>query len=215
MNNKKLIIFITSMVLIVAIATSATLAYVTAKTSRVTNTFVVGNGIGITLDESKVNADGTAAATPAARTQGNKYTMVPGKTYFKDPTVTIDADSMDCYIYVAIKNGLADAEIKTETNTNKKIATQILAKGWQAQTTSGDYTIYRYPTKVAKSASAQTFVLFDNITIDGKTNVSAYDNKTIDIYAIAIQAETFSSASDAWTKANTAGDLDAFLGQLS
>lgn len=214
MNNKKLIIFITSMVLIVAIATSATLAYVTAKTSKVTNTFVVGGGIQITLDEGKVDANGKFINQTTNRGDANQYTLVPGKTYDKDPTVTVIANSMDCYIYVAIKNDLAGAETTDET-TNKKIATQMSEKGWVEQTTDSGYTIYRYPTKVVKSASDQPFVLFDNITIDGSTDVSAYSNKTIVIYAVAIQAETFSDASDAWTKANDAGDLTEFLGQLS
>ena len=86
-------------VLLVAASVMGTMAYLTS-TDKVENTFTVGN-VKITLDEAKVNTDGTPAA-PAERVKANEYKLLPGHTYTKDPTVTVIEGSESSYIRMKV-----------------------------------------------------------------------------------------------------------------
>lgn len=86
-------------VLLVAASVMGTMAYLTS-TDKVENTFTVGN-VKITLDEAKVNTDGTPAA-PAERVKANEYKLLPGHTYTKDPTVTVIKGSESSYIRMKV-----------------------------------------------------------------------------------------------------------------
>ncbi len=85
-------------VLLVAASVLGTMAYLTS-TDEVENTFTVGN-VKITLDEAKVNADGTVNGND--RVKGNEYKLMPGHTYVKDPTVTVKAPSVDSYVRMKV-----------------------------------------------------------------------------------------------------------------
>lgn len=85
-------------VLLVAASVLGTMAYLTS-TDGVENTFTVGN-VKITLDEAKVNADGTVNGNE--RVKGNEYKLMPGHTYVKDPTVTVKAPSVDSYVRMKV-----------------------------------------------------------------------------------------------------------------
>lgn len=76
-----------------------TLAYLTDQ-EAVANTFTVGS-VGLTLDEAEVNADGTIKSDK--RVQENSYHLLPGSTYIKDPTVTVEEGSEDAYIRMMVK----------------------------------------------------------------------------------------------------------------
>ncbi|PWL75952.1 MAG: hypothetical protein DBY22_03060 [Clostridiales bacterium] len=86
-------------VLLVAASVMGTMAYLTS-TDKVENTFTVGN-VTITLDEAKVNTDGTPAA-PAERVKANEYKLLPGHTYTKDPTVTVIKGSESSYVRMKV-----------------------------------------------------------------------------------------------------------------
>ena len=86
-------------VLLVAASVMGTMAYLTS-TDKVENTFTVGN-VKITLDEAKVDTDGTLAA-PAERVKANRYKLLPGHTYTKDPTVTVKAVSESSYVRMKV-----------------------------------------------------------------------------------------------------------------
>ena len=76
-----------ALVLVVALASvGGTIAWLTAQTEAVTNTFTVGN-INIEL----------------AETTGETYKMVPGNTIAKNPTVTVKANSEACWLFVKIE----------------------------------------------------------------------------------------------------------------
>jgi len=110
-NNRKALLLLLCAVLMVTASVFGTLAYLT-DTEAVTNTFTVGS-VGIQLDEAKVNEDGTYVTDHDNRTEdgeneGNLYHLLPGHTYYKDPTVTVDAKSEDAYVRMMVKvEGLA------------------------------------------------------------------------------------------------------------
>ena len=86
-------------VLLVAASVMGTMAYLTS-TDKVENTFTVGN-VKITLDEAKVNTDGTLVEG-AARVKANSYKLLPGHTYTKDPTVTVIKGSESSYVRMKV-----------------------------------------------------------------------------------------------------------------
>lgn len=87
-------------VLLVAVSVFGTLAYLTDK-DTVTNTFTVGS-VGLSMDEAEVNPDGTYKDGHDTRVKANEYHLLPGHTYYKDPTVTVDAGSEDAYVRMIV-----------------------------------------------------------------------------------------------------------------
>ena len=81
-------------VLLVAASVLGTMSYLTSQ-DEVTNTFTVGS-VSITLDEAKVNTDGTYVTDKDNRTDTNDYHLLPGHSYIKDPTIHVAQNSEDC-----------------------------------------------------------------------------------------------------------------------
>lgn len=172
-------------VLLVVTTVFATMAFLTSE-ATVTNTFTVGN-VTITLDEAKVNLDGTAVAG-ADRVTENTYKLIPGHAYLKDPTVHVDADSEDCWLFVKVENGLSAIEGGTT------IASQMAAKGWTL--VSGTTDVYAYRSTVSAGTNVS---VFDSFTVAGNADVSAYSSAMIVVTAYAVQADGFATAAAAWT----------------
>ncbi len=185
-------------VLLVVGSVMGTMAYLTSKDS-VENTFTVGN-VAITLDEAKVNTDGTEVSD-ADRVKANSYNLVPGHTYTKDPTVHVTANSEPCYVFVKVENGLSAFEA-----TNNTIASQITnTNTWTAL--EGQEGVY-YKT-VAKSDAAQDLTVFSSFTLSDTANsVTGWNSLTsanIKVTAYAIQQDGFDTASAAWAVVSAEG----------
>ena len=103
-KTKKIVALALAAVLLVCTSVAATVAYL-QSTDSVTNTFTVGNVL-IVLDEEDTD-DSATDVTTEGRDKANEYHLLPGHTYDKDPTVWVDADSEDCYVFVKVTNGLA------------------------------------------------------------------------------------------------------------
>ena len=86
-------------VLLVAATIFGTMAYLTSS-DKVENTFTVGN-VKIKLDEAKVNTDGTPVEG-VDRVHENSYKLLPGHTYTKDPTVTVEKGSESAYVRMKV-----------------------------------------------------------------------------------------------------------------
>ena len=189
-KKTKALMLVLCAVLLVTASVLGTMAYLTS-TDKVVNTFTVGK-VAITLDEAKVNADGTAV-TPAERVKENAYHLLPGHTYTKDPTVHVQANSEDSFIFVKVENGIARYEAGTT------IAAQIAANGWTALN-GVENVYYKTYTKSAESTDLPVFGSFtiaDNANAtDGWNNFSAETNVTVTAYAV--QTSGFNSETDAW-----------------
>lgn len=120
-NRSLALALVLACVLLVGGVVGGTVAWLTADGGSVTNTFTESD-IDVTLSETKPK-DNTAP-------------MVPGWKIDKDPKVTVDADSEDCWLFVKITESTApdlDAyisyaiatgwEIVEPANTNGTIAT--------------------------------------------------------------------------------------------
>lgn len=153
----KITALILSAVLLVTGTFYFTLAYLQAKSNPVVNTFTAGK-IKLTLTETKVNELGkplyfdtvgvttdevTGEQTPAANDVGttslsegkqtiqvlaNNYKLMPGESYVKDPTLTIEEGSEPCYLYLAVYDGVTE---QFDDSSFKTIREQLEENGWE------------------------------------------------------------------------------------
>ena len=98
-KHKALLLSLCAILLVVA-TIFGTLAYLT-DSEEVKNTFTVGS-VGLMLNEAQVNTDGSYVEDHDKRVNENEYHLLPGHTYIKDPTVTVDAGSEDTYVRMIV-----------------------------------------------------------------------------------------------------------------
>lgn len=173
--SSKAFVVMLALVLALGCAVGGTIAWLTAQTPEVKNTFTYGN-INITLEE----------------TTGENYKIIPGKNIDKDPKVTVKANSETCYLFVKV--------VETGTFVADKV-TYDIANGWQPVPNETNV----YWREVTNSATDQEFyVLKDNkvfvkntLTKDDIKNIT---NPTLAFTAYAIQKEGFANAKDAWAE---------------
>lgn len=104
---KKVLLLALCAVLLVGATIAGTVAYLTSTTTEVKNTFTAGK-VQILLDEKDVDESRTSIdkASAEGRDLANKYHLLPGGTYEKDPTVHVHVDSENAYVrmMVTVKN---------------------------------------------------------------------------------------------------------------
>jgi len=107
MKKKSLILLLCAAMTLGSVA-FGTIAYLT-DSHAIANTFTVGD-VDIKVDESIVDTDGQPVDKDGNgifddRTEGetgNTYHLIPGKSYVKDPTMTVLANSEACYARMAV-----------------------------------------------------------------------------------------------------------------
>lgn len=200
---KKFALIAVCAALLVCVTIGATVAWLTAQSDEVTNTFTVGK-VAITLDEAKVNENGVPVED-AKRVTKNSYKLLPGSEYEKDPTVHITAGSEPCIVFVEVKNGIADIETVC-TNDIGTIDQQMSKNGWVAL--GDEYPNIYCQAVIASDGSiipkevkaGDELPVFERFAISGNVDgatLNTYADKTITIKAYAIQySET--NAESAW-----------------
>lgn len=197
-------------VLLVGVTILGTVAYLTDSTS-VVNTFTVGQ-VDIRLDEAVVDENGNP--TGGRTEQGNKYHLVPGQTYTKDPTMTIVKGSEESYVRILVT-----------INCYKELAAifgdpflpQYFVEGWDStvwQTTNeikkdtenntATYE-FRYFESVKPTADSDLTLdaLFDTITVPNTLNgdqLKTIAKLEITVEGHAIQKAGFADADAAWAE---------------
>ena len=176
--KKKILVACLCVALAVLTIAGTTLAYLTATTGPVKNTFTVGN-IDITLTETTTN-----------------FKMVPGCTIVKDPKVTVKAGSEACWLFV---------KVEKSSNLDSFISYTI-ADGWTALT-DVDGVYYREVDATTTDTSFNVLVnnqvaVKDTVTkpmMDAITNGTA-TSPTLTFTAYAIQKAGFTTVADAWAE---------------
>lgn len=172
-------------VALVAGTVAATLAYLKVETAPITNTFVAGD-INITLTE----------------TAGEEFKMVPGTDIAKDPTVTVEAGSEACWLFV---------KLDKSTNFDTYLEYDIAA-GWTPLAgVNGVY--YRQVAAVEKDADeepsfsvlADNKVTVKNVTKADYNDIGEGETPTLTVTAYAIQYAGFApendkTVTDAWNE---------------
>ena len=176
--KKKLTVSLAVLALVACMAAGATLAWLTAKTSSVTNTFTYGD-INIELKE----------------TTGESYKMVPGNKIAKDPKVTVKANSEACWLFVKVE----------KSDNFDKFMTYGIASGWTALD-GVDGVYYREVT--SSTTDTEYYVLSGNLVTvkDSVTKEDFAGLKgtmpTLTFTAYACQKDNVSTATQAWNFVN-------------
>ena len=204
MKAKKTILIVAAMLLVAALAVGGTLAYLTSTTDEVVNTFTVGD-VEITLTETSEAKDGALAGTPDGT--GFKYHILPGLKYDKEPVVTVEEGSEDCYVRAFITIDKS-SEFDAIFAANKLTMADVLdfnTTNWTATVVDKDantrtYEV-RYNAKVTEPKALEA--LFTTLTVPGSlTNkqLESIADFQVTIYAQAIQADGFDNAAAAFAE---------------
>ena len=191
MKKKGLALVLALTLLVVCVATG-TLAWLTAKSDVVTNTFT-SSDIKVKLEET----EGTSV------TGGKEFKMIPGYTIPKDPKATVLAGSEECYLFV---------KLEKSTNFDTYLGYEV-ADGWTKL--EGVDDVYYREVLTANIGTAYSVLKGDQVTVKGtvtKEQMNALDvagaaKPTLTITAYASQlhknaTETF-SALEAWNNIAT------------
>lgn len=202
-KSKALILALCAVSLVTA-SVFGTMAYLTSN-DNVTNTFTVGS-VAITMDETKVDEAGQPI-DGEARVKANKYKLLPGHTYVKDPQIHVDSTSEDCYLFVKVKNEIEPIEKKGVGSTTTGVEFNMIPNGWAFVKAQDDVTdIYVYVGKTAGAAGPATVHagenvdVFKELAIDGSVDndtLALYKNKTITVTAYAVQKDGFADKTPA------------------
>ena len=176
--KRKLIIAL-ALCLALALGIGGTMAYLTAATGPVVNTFTIGN-VGLTLEENKgTMVDGK-----------HQFKMVPGNTIEKDPTVTVTAGSENCWLFVKL----------VKANNFDTYLTYAMADGW-TELTGVEGVAGVYYREVTQSETAQEFAVLANNQVTVRDTVAQSDSfvaPTLTISAAAIQRANIDDAKTAY-----------------
>lgn len=100
MNVKKVAATTAALSLTAAVAVGGTLAWLTAKTDTIENTFTIGN-VGIKLQEKQ----GEEWKTAGEGFTGQQYTVTPGINITKEAKVTVNDGSEKSIVYLKVVKG--------------------------------------------------------------------------------------------------------------
>lgn len=180
---KKKLTMVAALVLVFALGVTGTLAYLTAKTDSITNTFTVGN-VNITLTET-------------ANESQREFKLIPGTEYAKNPIVTVKAGSEKCYLFVKlVETGTPDSYLSWDNALDDS--------EWLKLTDVANV----YYRVVDTSESDQSFHLIDGDkvtvleTVGSSTLPMPSAAPTLTYTAYAIQFANMDDADDAWTTGN-------------
>ena len=189
----KLVVAMLAVTLLIGCAIGGTVAWLTAKTDPVVNTFTYGD-IDIELNETK----------PANR----EAKIIPGVNIEKDPKVTVKANSEACWLFVKVK-------AENWPNFVKEDGTLKVAYAIDNNWTKGDGTkipsdVY-YRSVTASNADQPFGVLSgDKITVSDELTKAEINNlndaaKTpkLTFTAYAVQKDGIADAATAWAKVPT------------
>lgn len=209
MKKSKIFLLALGAIVLVGASVLGTLAYLTSQ-STVVNTFTVGN-VKINVDEADVNPDGTPIAG-ASRVTSNEYHLIPGKTYTKDPTMTVVGGSEEAYVRMIVTINCAaefDAIYAPDKADLTTIFTGYDATEWVYEEVTRDTAAntvtyeFRYKDKVAQSDTDTVLApLFTALTVPGSFSAEDIDSISdleISITGHAIQAFGFADEDAAWS----------------
>lgn len=210
-SGMKVVATLLAIALLIGGVVGGTLAWLTATSGTVTNTFTVGD-INITLQEYPFKTDSTTEldenATPVQSI--DTYKVVPGGEQPKKPFVTVKAKSENCYVYVNVVNNLTIDNTLVVNYDSPANWTEVASKTAADGTVS---TLYRYNSIMNYSENdSEPLVVFtkvsysDSIQKDNSETdleIGQLKDKTIVLNAYAHQSDnTDQATADAAAKAH-------------
>ena len=193
MKTKKILALALAAVLLVAVGVGGTLAWMTAKTDEVTNTFSASN-IGLTLQEHPLKEDGKTIDKSADTVDSEDgYTMIPGDTLQKDPFATVTTGSVSSYVFIEV----CEANNTLPSNSAKKyINWEVDTTKWTQVDNAGPKggVVYMYNTVVNAGSSTESILKGEQVTVDTAITTSDMtaantQKPTLTFYAYSVQSE--------------------------
>lgn len=184
--KKRNVALILALALVLTAAVGGTLAWLTAKSEMVVNTFTTSD-IKVELKENT----------------GETYKMVPGSSISKDPKATVLAGSEKCYLFV-----------KLEKSSNfDNYLTYEMADGWEKLTgvTGVTGVYYRVVDGTANEIGTAYSVLKDN-KVSVKNTVTKEMMSAID--GVDADGKTNTDAAEAELSARPTLTITAYASQL-
>lgn len=227
--KKKYLALILSVLLVAVVSVMGTLAYLT-DTDSVVNTFTVGD-VKIDLDETDVDKNGTPIlddeGNPVERVKNNEYHLIPGKTYVKDPMITVKASSEESYIRMMVTMNCLkewDAIFSPEGANLAELFGGYDNEIWKYigvvrdETTNTITYEFRYKETVTGGDSdVELEPLFETLTLPGE--ITGEELATLSEFAITVEGHAIQAAGFAAdeTTGETAEDIawKAFDKQMS
>ena len=175
---KKTLTVVIALVLVVVMSVAGTVAYLTASTGPVVNTFTVGN-IDITLTETTTD-----------------FKMVPGSDIAKDPKVTVVGGSEACWLFVKVE----------ESTVLDDYVTYAIADGWTELT--GFSGVYYREVAASESNQVFSVLANDKVTVNSDVTKGMMDalgeenatQPTLTFTAYAVQKDNIADAVTAWNQ---------------
>lgn len=192
--SKKSIILIVALIVSVGCLVGGTTAWLVAQSDEVVNTFTVGN-IDITLEETDTNGDGEKS-----------FKMIPGNEIDKDPTVTVKANSEDCWLFVVVTKSGGAITVGNKPYNFDDFIKYGMADGWtQLKDGTDDVPGVFYRTVPNTDTDREFSVLEgDKVTVLDTVTKQMMDALTDDTLptltfkAYAVQKANMATAYDAW-----------------
>ena len=190
----KLVVAMLAVTLLIGCAIGGTVAWLTANTAPVVNTFTYGD-INITL----------------AETTGSSYRIIPGVDIAKDPKVTVNPNSEACYLFVKITE--ENWPTFTETDGTTKKVSYGIPTDWKPL--AGETGIYYREVDAATAKKGESYYILKGDTTYPNGVVTVSENLTknevngittqpkLTFTAYAVQKDGISTAADAWAKVST------------
>lgn len=196
--STKAVSLILAIVLIIGVSVGATLAWLTAESKSVTNTFVAGE-IG-SLELTETDSD-------------KQYVIVPGVAITKDPTVTYtpatDVEkNVDAYLFVKVEGGnwtLEEGKYVIKNAANKVVMDWTVDSAWTALNGADNvyYMVVADETVTKDIISNDTINVSSEITKNDITTIA--ENATnLKFTVYGIQKDGHADVNAAWTAVSTA-----------
>ena len=192
----KLVVAMLAVTLLIGCAIGGTVAWLTATTDSVVNTFTYGD-INIELTETKP--------------ENKQAKIIPGVDIAKDPKVTVKANSEACWLFVKVEEANWP-EFKEAGGTTKKVSYAI-ATDWTAL--PGQNGVYYREVTAATTDSSFNILegdetysngvvkVSENLTKAEVNSITAGTQPKLTFTAYAVQKDGIADAATAWTKVPT------------
>lgn len=179
--SARVLVMAVALTLIIGGIIGGSVAWLTATSNTVTNTFTVGN-IDIELTEES----------------GSTYKMVPGNTITKNPKVTVKTGSEACWLFVKIE----------KQNGIDGFITYSVDKDWTALP-NVDNVYYREVDATTSGVNefyvldGNTVTVKDTVTKDALNGLTETQYPKLSFTAYAVQKDNINDAVTAWGKLPT------------
>lgn len=189
MNVKKVAATTAALSLTAAVAVGGTLAWLTANSDTVTNTFTIGE-VGIQLFEKDYTTGGDAWLDASKGPQSQEFTLIPGQNVNKEVKAKVTEGS---------EKSIAYLKVSESENFDTYFPQMTLENGWTAL--GAGYEDYYYQV-VDTNKIGKDLEILKTLTPDANelTNENANDIKTnlnLSFQVAAVQYDNLTGSDDA------------------